>query len=116
MKIENFDTGLKGLKEIENIIITPEENFKNKQKVKKYLTDIVYSGKSRLDDNLNKYFTKDVKVNCFHPVNEFSGVEKFKEEYWLPLFESFPDLERRNQLIIGGTFRDKIQVASISTL
>ena len=33
MKIENFDTGLKGLKEIENIIITPEENFKNKQKV-----------------------------------------------------------------------------------
>ena len=116
MKIENFDTGLKGLKEIDNIIITPEENFKNKQKVKKYLTDIVYSGKSKLDDNLNKYFIKDVKVNCFHPVNEFSGVEKFKEEYWLPLFESFPDLERRNQLIIGGTFRDKIQVASISTL
>ena len=116
MKIENFDTGLKGLKEIENIIITPEENFKNKQKVKKYLTDIVYSGKSKLDDNLNKYFIKDVKVNCFHPVNEFSGVEKFKEEYWLPLFNAFPDLERRNQLIIGGTFRDKIQVASISTL
>ena len=42
MKIENFDTGLKGLKEIENIIITPEENFKNKQKVKKYLKDKVY--------------------------------------------------------------------------
>ena len=25
-------------------------------------------------------------------------------------------LERREQLVIGGTFRDKIQVASISTL
>ena len=116
MKIEKFDTGLKGLKEVENIIISPEENFKNKQKVKNYLTDIVHSGKSNLNDNLNKYFTKDVKVNCFHPINEFSGVDKFKEEYWLPLFESFPDLERRNQLIIGGTFKDKIQVAFISTL
>ena len=34
----------------------------------------------------------------------------------MPLFESFPDLERRSQLVIGGAFRDKIQVASISTL
>ena len=32
MKIENFDTGLKGQEDVENIIITPEENYKNKQK------------------------------------------------------------------------------------
>ena len=51
MKIENFDTGLKGQEDVENIIITPEENYKNKQKVKNYLTDIVHSGKSKLDDN-----------------------------------------------------------------
>ena len=60
MKIENFDTGLKGQKEVENIIITPEENFKNKQKVKDYLTNLVDSGKSKLDINLNKYFSKDI--------------------------------------------------------
>ena len=116
MKIENFDTGLKGQEDVENIIITPEENYRNKQKVKNYLTDIVHSGKSSLDDNLNKYFDTDIKVNCFHPINEFVGIDQFKNDYWLPLFESFPDLERRSQLIIGGTFRDKIQVASISTL
>jgi len=116
MKIENFDTGLKGQEEVENITITPEENFNNKQKVKDYLTNLVHSGKSKLDVNLSKYFSQDIKVNCFHPLNEFNGVDKFKENYWLPLFESFPDLERRTQLIIGGTFRDKIQVASISTL
>ena len=43
MKIENFDTGLKGQKEVENIIITPEENFRNKQKVKDYLTNLAVS-------------------------------------------------------------------------
>ena len=116
MKIENFDTGLKGQEDVENITITPEENYRNKQKVKNYLTDIVHSGKSTLDDNLNKYFDIDVKVNCFHPINEFVGINQFKNDYWLPLFESFPDLERRSQLIIGGAFREKIQVASISTL
>ena len=33
MEIENFDTGLKGQKVIKNIIITPEENYNNKQKL-----------------------------------------------------------------------------------
>ena len=89
MKIENFDTGLKGQENVKNIIITPEENYQNKQKVKEYLKDIILSGKLHIDKNLNKYFAKNVKVNCFHPINEFSGTEKFKDYYWTPLFESF---------------------------
>ena len=116
MKIENFDTGLKGQENVKNIIITPEENYQNKQKVKEYLKDIIHSGKLHIDKNLNKYFAKNVKVNCFHPINEFSGIEKFKDYYWTPLFESFPDLERREQVMLGGTFKDKAQVASISML
>ena len=116
MKIENFDTGLKGQGDIKNIIITPEENYSNKQKVKDILKKIIQMGITKLDDNLNKYFSDDVKINCFHPVNEFVGIKQFKEDFWLPLFESFPDLERREQLVLGGTFRDKVQVGSISTL
>ena len=46
MKIENFDTGLKGQEYVENFIITPEENYKNKQKVIIYLREIVHSGNS----------------------------------------------------------------------
>ena len=112
MKIENFDTGLKGQKGIDNIIITPEENYNNKQKVRSILKKIIQMGKSKLNDNLNEYFSDDVKVNCFHPINEFTGIKQFKEDFWLPLFESFPDLERREQLVLGGTFRDKVQVGS----
>ena len=116
MKIENFDTGLKGQENIKNIIITPEENDNNKQKVKDILKKIIQMGISKLDDNLDKYFSDDVKINCFHPVNEFVGIKQFKEDFWLPLLKSFPDLERREQLVLGGTFRDKVQVGSISTL
>ena len=116
MKIENFDTGLKGQGDVKNIIITPEENYSNKQKVKDILKKIIQMGITKLDDNLNKYFSDDVKINCFHPVNEFVGIKQFKEDFWLPLFESFPDLERREQLVLGGTFRDKVQVGSISIL
>ena len=116
MQIEQFDTGLKGQENVEKIVITPEENYNYKQVVRKYLGTIVKEGISRLDQNLQNMFSKDVSINCFYPLNEFIGIADFKEKFWKPLFNSFPDIERREQLVISGAFRDKIQVGTISTL
>ena len=116
MPIQQFDTGLKEQQGVKKLEITPEENFNNKTKVRNYLKTIIEGGISKLDQNIENYFDKDVKVNCFHPVNEFEGANNFKEKFWLPLFESFPDIERREQIVIGGTFRDKVQVGSVSML
>ena len=114
MQIEQFDTGLKNLENVKKLVISPQENFENKQKIRGYLNKIALDGPSKIDENLNNFFSNQIKVNCFHPINEFSGIENFKNNFWLPLFESFPDLERREQIVIGGTFKDKIQVGSIS--
>tara|TARA_B100001113_G_scaffold352047_1_gene352491 strand:- start:845 stop:1927 length:1083 start_codon:yes stop_codon:yes gene_type:complete len=116
MQIEQFDTGLKGTENVKKLVISPEENYNNKSKVRAYLNKIINDGISKLDENLEKVFSDNIKVNCFYPLNEFSGIGSFKEKFWKPLFESFPDLERREKLVVGGTFRDKIQVGSISTL
>ena len=116
MQIEQFDTGLKGQENAKKLIISPEENLKNKLKVRGYLKQIFIDGLSKLDENVEKSFANNIKLNCFHPINEFTGLNEFKEIFWKPLFNSFPDIERREQIVIGGTFRDKIQVGSISTL
>ena len=116
MQIEQFDTGLKGQENVKKLIISPEENFKNKLKVREYLKQIFIGGLPKLDENIEKSFANDIKINCFHPINEFTGLNKFKEKFWKPLFNSIPDIERREQIVIGGTFRDKIQIGSISTL
>ena len=116
MQIEQFDTGLKGQENVEKIVITPEENYNYKQVVRKYLGTIVKEGISNLDQNLQNAFSNDVNINCFYPLNEFIGIDEFKERFWKPLFNSFPDIERREQLVISGAFRDKIQVGTISTL
>ena len=116
MQIEQFDTGLKGQENIKKLVITPEQNYNNKQKVKHYLKTTLHSGKLKIEENLKEFFSEDVKVKCFYPLNEFSGITKFKENFWLPLFEAFPDIERREQVLIGGTFADKMQIGSISTL
>ena len=116
MQIEKFDTGLKGQDSVKKLIITPKENYNNKLIVRRYLNSIINEGISKLDDNLDKSFSKEIKVNCFHPLNEFSGLNDFKQKFWIPLFEALPDIERREQIVIGGAFRDKIQVGSISIL
>ena len=116
MQIEQFDTGLKGQEKVEKIVISPEENYNYKQVVRKYLNSIVNDGISKLDQNLKNAFSHNINVNCFYPLNEFVGVDDFKEKFWKPLFNSFPDLERREQIVISGAFRDKIQVGSISSL
>ena len=116
MQIEQFDTGLKGQENVKKLIISPEENFKNKLAVRGYLKKIFENGISKIDQNLENSFSKNIKVNCFYPLNEFSGLGEFKRKFWEPLFNSFPDIERREQIVIGGAFRDKFQVGSISTL
>ena len=116
MQIEQFDTGLKGQENVKKLIISPEENFKNKLEVRGYLKQIFKNGISKIDESLENAFSNNIKVNCFYPLNEFSGLGEFKEKFWKPLFNSFPDIERREQIVIGGTFRDKIQVGSISIL
>ena len=47
---------------------------------------------------------------------KLSGIEEIKNKYLIPLKEAFPDLERRNNLVIGGSFRDKVFVSFISHL
>ena len=116
MQIEQFDTGLKNLENVKQIVISPQENFENKQKIRGYLKKIFEDGVSKLDHNLSNLFSNKIKINCFYPLNEFSGLDNFKTKYWTPLFNAFPDLERREQIVIGGTFKDKVQIGTISTL
>jgi len=116
MQIEQFDTGLKNLENVKQIVISPQENFENKQKIRGYLKNIFEDGVSKLDHNLSSLFSNKIKINCFYPLNEFSGLDNFKNKYWIPLFNAFPDLERREQIVIGGTFKDKVQIGTISTL
>ena len=116
MQIEQFDTGLKTKTNVKDIVLSPEQNFRNKNLIRSYLNQIVNFGLKEIDKSLDKAFINDVKVNCFHPLNEFVGIKNLKEKLWTPLIEAFPDLERRENIVVGGAFRDKILVGSYSTL
>ncbi len=116
MQIEQFDTGLKTKTNVENIVLSPEKNLQNKNLIRGYLNKIITSGVSEINKNLEEAFITDVKINSFYPINEFEGLKNLKEKIFIPLFEAFPDLERRENIVVGGAFRDKVLVGSYSVL
>ena len=56
MQIEQFDTGLKTKTNVQNIVLSPEKNFENKNLIRGYLNKIVTSGINEIDSNLNEAF------------------------------------------------------------
>ena len=65
MQIEQFDTGLKTKTNVENIVLSPEKNFQNKNLIRGHLNKIITSGVSEIDKNLEEAFITDVKIKSF---------------------------------------------------
>ena len=114
--IEKFNTGTKTDPAIKDIDLDPAANIKNKKNIKVLLKKIVESNSQNLEKSINNAYHEDAKLKCFHPINNISGTKDIYDKLWLPLKNSFPDLERRDSLIVGGSFQDKVFVSTISLL
>ena len=115
-KIQNFDTGEKDNSNIIHLDLDPKINIENKIYFKNLLKKIAECSLDDLEENLENLYHVDAEFNGFHPINEIKGIEEIKNKYLIPLKKAFPDLERRNNLVIGGAFRDKVFVSFISHL
>ena len=116
MEIENFTTSIKADPNLHSINLDPKENIKNKEYIRKLLKNIAESSQESLKQNLENAYHNEAELNGFHPINEIKGLNAIHALLWEPLITSFPDLERRDNLIIGGSFQDKVFVSCISHL
>ena len=116
VKIENFNTGPKANPDVANINLDPSENIKNKKKIKQLLKNIIESDSKDLEKNINNAYHPNAELKCFHPINNISGIDEIYHKLWLPIKNSFTDLERRDCLVLGGSFQDKVFVSTISLL
>lgn len=48
-----------------------------------------------------------------HPLNEMRGIEAVGASVWAPLIRSFPDLERRDLIVTGGSYEGRDYVAMV---
>lgn len=68
---------------------------------------------ARLADCLSATHHRDAEWRCSHPVNELRGHAEIAEKLWLPLFHAIPDLERRDNLFIGGAYNGTSIIAAM---
>ena len=115
-EIENFNTGSMLNSNAEKIIINPSENIKNKKVITQLLKNIAESTVEDLKLHIATAYHEDAELKCFHPINNIKGADEIYSKIWLPLKNSFNDLERRNCLVLGGSFQDKVFVSTISLL
>ena len=77
------------------------------------LNELADSNPGDLEKHLSIIYEDETSWRGSHPLNEMSGIENVHRKFWLPLMKSFPDIERRDGLFIGGEDKGKIFIGAI---
>ena len=88
----------------------------NKRAVVENLRGIVRSNIDDLDKAVSATYSGEAELFAFHPVNEVHGAGNISAALWRPIRESFPDVERRDQIVLAGDYDDRAFVCSYSQL
>ena len=77
------------------------------EELKKYFIDYQISTQTFdidiIKKSLNKYFSNDTLMHFCHPFGTFKGLDHLLTKCLIPLFDSIPDLERRDMIVMAGT-------------
>ncbi len=93
----------------------PDSNkhLQNKEFLDQQGYQLASGGSRQLKARLKAMYHPDAEWRGSHPLNEVQGTDAIKEQVWQPLLKSFPDLERRDSIVIGGTFEGRDYVATM---
>lgn len=93
-----------------------ETHAANKQAVASGLQAVFRVDIEALGDSVSAAYADDAVVNAFHPVNRLDGPDAITESLWRPVRTAFPDMERRDQIVVAGTYEGKDFVCSMAFL
>ncbi len=94
----------------------PGEHAANKRAVASNLRSLLTEPLDSLAEIAAGTYAKDARLFAFHPVNEAEGATEIARALWQPLRASFPDLERRDQIVVAGEYEGRNFVSAMSYL
>jgi predicted ester cyclase len=89
------------------------KNVANKRFAAKVLNALAAARPSDLPTLLGETYHPDAHWRGAHPLNEMNGLEAIAGRVWRPLLDAFPDLERRDVILVGGQYEGRDYVATI---
>ena len=88
----------------------------NKRNVYNNLAAIAAAGPDKVDAALAAAYHPDATWRGSHPLNEHAGLEAITTHIWRPLLKALPDLERRDDILIGGSYDGRDYVGAVGHL
>lgn len=82
------------------------EVVETKERVWRGLTRLAASQPDGLEQAVLEIFSPDAGWLGAHPFDQLYGTREIVDEVWRPLKEAFPDLVRRDDILMGGRFDD----------
>ena len=77
------------------------------------LNALAHSEADTAINQLRKLYHPNVHWRGSHPLNELHGIDAVNECAWQPLLKSMPDLERRDLILLAGSFEGRHYVATL---
>ncbi|MDE2855454.1 MAG: ester cyclase [Chloroflexota bacterium] len=87
------------------------ENIAAKRRVMSIMADMAEAPPAQLEAAARSGFAHDAALNVTHPINELRGIEAGLAQLWRPLRRALPDMERREHIVAGGTYREGSWIA-----
>ena len=88
-------------------------NLLNKKRVYHGLAELASAGADAIEPAMRSIYHPEVHWRGAHPLNEIKGIDGVVESVWTPLIDAFPDLERRDLILVGGSYEDNEFVAAM---
>ncbi len=79
----------------------------------KALHRLAEASPDRTADALEAVCSPGAQWRVAHPMNEMTGNQAAMTQIWLPLKNALPDLERRDVIFVGGSYRGRTYLAAV---
>ncbi len=93
-----------------------QDAVKNKLLIHTGMSKLLEAPVNQITSSLAELYHDNASWRGSHPINELSGVEAIANQVWSPLREAMPDLERRDEILLGGTFENQYYVGALGHL
>jgi predicted ester cyclase len=94
-----------------------QERTNNKKLIYDFSKSIGKLSNSSIDNFVSQYFHDNALWYGPHPINELKGSSSISNEFYKPLLNSFPDVQKNDVFLTGGIFaKDHNQNEWVSTM
>jgi predicted ester cyclase len=97
----------------EKTMPSPSVHLSNKKKIYTHLAALAEASPQNLKARLADIYHPEAHWRGSHPLNEMTGLDAIERTVWRPLIESFPDLERRDVIVMGGAYNGTDLVGTV---